>query len=239
MTAPTRESQLATTFVDLADTLVADYDVVDVLQTLVEQTTHILEAADAGILLPDASGELEVVASTSERSHLISLLQLRADEGPCVDAYSTGTIVVVDDIASTHDRWPSFAAGAAAVGYQSMYAIPMRLREETIGSLNLFSERVGPMRETDTVIARALADVATIGILQQRAITESDIAQKQLQRALDSRILIEQAKGVLSQTEDIQMDEAFTLLRDRARTGGRRLSDVAQEVITAAGRRSR
>lgn len=237
MTAQTREAQLAHTFVTLADTLVADYDIVDVLQTLVEQSSRILEAADAGILLPNASGELEVVASTSERSHLISLLQLRADEGPCVDAYTSGKVVSVDNIAATYARWPSFATAAEAVGYQSMYAIPMRLRTETIGSLNLFSDRAGPMPSADTTIARALADVATISILQERALRESDIAREQLQRALDSRVLIEQAKGVLAHTERIEMDEAFAMLRSRARSSGRRLSLVAQEIIDAASAR--
>ena len=237
MTAPTREALLANTFVTLADILVDDYDIVDVLHTLVEQTTGILDASDAGILLPNGAGELEVVASTNERSHLIGLLQLKADEGPCVDAFMTGKIVAVDNIAATYARWPTFATAAARVDYQSMYAIPMRLRNETIGSLNLFSDRAGPMDDSDTSVARALADVATIGILQERAIREAGIAREQLQRALDSRVLIEQAKGVLSQTEDIDMDAAFTLLRDRARRSGRRLSVVAQETIDAAGMR--
>ena len=234
MTTQTREARLAHTFVTLADTLVADYDIVDVLQTLVEQASGILEASDAGILIPNAVGDLEVLASTSERSQLISLLQLRVDEGPCVDAYNSGNIVAVDNIASTYARWPQFATSAAAVGYQAMYAIPMRLRDETIGSLNLFSDRVGPMPSADTTIARALTDVATISILQERALREADIAREQLQRALDSRVLIEQAKGVLSHLEQIAMDEAFALLRHRARSSGRRLSVVAREVIDAA-----
>lgn len=234
MAAQTREAQLAHTFVTLADTLVADYDIVDVLQTLVEQTAVILESADAGILIPNSHGDLEVVASTSERSQLISLLQLRVDEGPCVDAYATGKIIAVDNIASTYARWPAFAESAAAVGYQAMYAIPMRLRNETIGSLNLFTDRVGPMPSADTTIARALTDVATISILQERALRESDIARDQLQRALDSRVLIEQAKGVLAHLEQVEMDEAFALLRSRARSSGRHLSVVAQEVIDAA-----
>lgn len=234
MIAQTREAQLAQTFVSLADTLVHDYDMVDVLQTLVEQTSHIVEAADAGILLPSASGHLEVVASTSERSQLVSLLQLRVDEGPCVDAYETGTIVSVDDIAATAGRWPSFATGAASVGYHAMYAIPMRFHDDVIGSLNLFSDRRGPLPETDLTIARALTDIATISIIQERALRDANIAQEQLQRALDSRVVIEQAKGVLSHREQVDMDEAFRLLRSRARNSGRLLSVVAQEVIDSA-----
>ncbi|MCS5721822.1 GAF and ANTAR domain-containing protein [Herbiconiux sp. CPCC 203407] len=237
MTGQTREAQLAETFVDLADTLVADFDVVDLLHVLVERTVHILDAADAGILLPNGDGVLEVIASTSERSHLIGLLQLDAHEGPCVDAYTSGTIVAVDNIASTYARWPTFATDASTLGYQSMYAIPMRLRHETIGSLNLFSDRTGPLDPKDTTTARALADVATIGILQERAIREADIAREQLQHALNSRVVIEQAKGVLAHTESLDMHDAFALLRDRARRTGRRLSDVAQEVIDAASLR--
>ena len=234
MTTESREMQLARTFVTLTDILVADYDIVDVLQTLVEQTSSIFDAADAGILLPDSTGTLEVVASTSERSHLISLLQLRADEGPCLDAYLSGQIVSVEDIAATYARWPSFATAAGEVDYQSMYAIPMRLRDETIGSLNLFSDRAGPLPSADTTIAKALADVATISILQARALRESDIAREQLQRALDSRVLVEQAKGVLAHLLRIGMDEAFAVLRNRARDSRRRLSVVAQEVIDSA-----
>lgn len=234
MSANIREAHLSQTFVTLADTLVADYDMIDVLQTLVEQTSRILEAADAGILLPNDSGHLEVVASTSERSHLVSLLQLRADEGPCVDAYANGTPVSIDDIRTTTLRWPTFSASAAAVGYRSMHAIPMQFRGETIGSLNLFSERVGPMPPADITIAKALTDIATVSLTQERALRESNIAREQLQRALESRVLIEQAKGVVSHREQIDMDEAFILLRARARNSGRRLSVIAQEEIDAA-----
>lgn len=237
MTAPTREALLAETFVEIADTLVADYDIVDLLHTLVGRVTSILDAKDAGILLPNAFGTLEVVASTSERSHLIGLLQLDAEEGPCVDAFNTGTIVAVEDIAATYALYPTFATDASSVGYQSMYAIPMRLRDETIGSLNLFSDRTGPMSAEDTAVARSLADVATIGILQERAIREANITRDQLQHALNSRVLIEQAKGVLSQTENVGMDEAFVLLRNRARTSGRRLTVVAEEIVGRASRR--
>lgn len=237
MTAQTHEAQLIETFLDLADTLVADFDIVDLLHTLVERTTLLLEASDAGILLPDSGGTLEVVASTNERSNLIGLLQLKADEGPCVDAFASGRIVAVDNIASTYARWPSFATAAASLNYQSMYAIPMRLRDQTIGSLNLFSERTGPMDPKATATARGLADIATIGILQERAVREATVARQQLQHALDSRVVIEQAKGVLSYVEGIDMHEAFTRLRDSARHSGRRLSVVAQEVIDEAARR--
>ena len=234
MIAQTRDAQVASTFVTLAETLVGDYDMVDVLQTLVEQASGILESADGGILLPNGFGDLEVVASTSERSHLISLLQLRADEGPCVDAYETGEFISVDDIAATTDRWPTFARGAAGLGYRSMCAIPMRFRDQTIGSLNLFSTHDGPLPEADVIIATALAQVATVSILHEGALRDDHLAKDQLERALDSWVVIEQAKGVLAHTEQVDMDEAFALLRTRARDTGRRLSVAAQEIIDTA-----
>lgn len=231
MDTSTREADISQTFVALADTLVTEYDVVDVLQNLIEQTSRILAAADAGILLPAASGDLSVIASTSERTQLVSLLQLKAEEGPCVEAYATGEPVSVDDIRETSSRWPVFASSAASVGFRSMYGIPMKFRGETIGSLNLFSERVGPMPEADVTIGRALTDVATVSLMQERALRESNTVREQLQRALDSRVLIEQAKGVLAQRENVGVDEAFALLRSQARNSGRRLSVVAQEII--------
>jgi hypothetical protein len=229
-----RETQLVDTFVSLADTLVAGYDIVDFMHVLVERSAQIFSAADAGILLPNAAGRLEVVASTSERSHLIGLLQLDADQGPCVEAYETGHVVSVDRIAETYARWPEFATQAAALDYQSMHAIPMRLRDETIGSLNLFSDRLGPLAAEDAVAAQALADVATIGILQERALHEANVAREHLQHALDSRVLIEQAKGVLAYTDNVSVDDAFHVLRQRARNSGRLLSVVAREVIDSA-----
>lgn len=233
----TRERDLVNTFVELADTLVAGFDVVDFMHTLVERCARILHAVDAGILLPSDSGHLEVVASTSERSHLIGLLQLRADEGPCVDAFRTGRVASVERIAETYARWPTFATQAAEVGYQSMHAIPLRLRDETIGSLNLFGDQPGSLSPDDLVAAQGLADIATIGLLQERSLREANVARGQLQRALTSRVLIEQAKGVLAHTANVAIDEAFTMLRDRARRSGRPLSLVAQEVVDSAGPR--
>lgn len=237
MAATTREKELVQTFVELADTLVVGYDVVDLLYRLVTRCARTLDAVDAGILLPDADGTLEVVASTSERSHLISLLQLDEGQGPCVDAYRSGHIVTVDDITATHARWPEFASAAGDLGYQSMHAIPLRLRTETIGSLNLFGDRPGPLVPEDAVAAQGLADIATIGILHERAIRESDIARQQLQHALNSRVVIEQAKGVLAHTDRVDMEEAFQQLLEQARVTGRPLSEVARDVVDTASSR--
>jgi len=227
----TREGQLLETFVTLADTLVADYDVVDLLCTLVDKCASLLDAAAAGIILSAGNGELEVVASTNERSRLVEILQLRAGSGPCVESFTTGRAVAVPDIDAVGEKWPRFRAGALQQGFASMHAVPLRLRATTIGSLNLFWNRTGGLSEADTQTVQALADVATIGILQERAIRESDVVRRQLQHALNSRILIEQAKGVLAYTHDIHMGDAFALIREYARNQSMPLADVAEQIV--------
>jgi transcriptional regulator with GAF, ATPase, and Fis domain len=226
-----RERLLAETFVLVADTLVAGYDVVDLLQTLVERCAEILGAADAGIILADTVGNLEVVASTSESTRLIELMQLRGSGGPCIEAFLTGRPVTIADIAEVEGVWPEFACDARAAGYTAVHSTPMRLRTETIGALNLFRTTSGPLNADDVAATQALADVATIGILQERAFHEADIARQQLQRALDSRVVIEQAKGVIAQIHGLDMDLAFQLLRGHARSTGGRLHEVAQDVV--------
>ncbi|MET1016228.1 GAF and ANTAR domain-containing protein [Leifsonia flava] len=229
-----REHRLVEAFVSLADSMVVGYDIVDLLHTLVEECKDILDATDAGIILADESGVLEVIASTSERSALIGLMQLGAGEGPCVEAYETGETVSVPDIAAIYARWPRFSVEASDLGYASVHAIPLRLRGDTVGSLNLFRDGPGELTDQDAVAARGLADVATVSILHERALRESSIARAQLQHALSSRVIIEQAKGVLSHSENIDMDEAFRRIRESARSSNRRLSDVARDVVDAA-----
>jgi GAF domain-containing protein len=231
MVSRTREAQLAATFVTLADTLVADYDVVELLHTLIDTCAELLDAAGGGITLAAAPGQLEVLASTSEESRLVELMQLRAGQGPCIEAYHSGKVVAVSDVNDIVDIWPLFAHNALAQGFRSVHCIPMQLRGETIGSLNLFRSALGMLPDDDIAVARGLADIATIGILHQRAIHESDVARQQLQLALDSRVLIEQAKGVLAHTHALDMNAAFTLLRSYARQNGIRLQDVARDVV--------
>lgn len=228
----TREHRLVDTFVSLTDTLVADYDVVDLLQTLVDEATKLFDASAAGILLVNDDQVLEVVASTSERSTFIGLLQLNAGEGPCVEAFATGRAVSVVDVAEMQRRWPLFAAASRESGYASVHSIPLRLRDTTLGSMNLFRETEGALNEDDARAAQALTDVATISILQQRVVEHATIAQDQLQRALDSRVVIEQAKGFLAHTRQVDMDEAFRILRDHARSHRAPLGDVARAVIS-------
>ncbi len=234
MTALTREHQLLGTFVTLADSLVDDFDVVDVLQHLVEECISLFDASAAGILLLSPTSQLEVIVSTSERSELVELMQLKVGAGPCVEAATTGEVVSVDDIDQIADRWPAFAADARASGFSSIHAIPLRLRDSTLGSLNLLLDEPGALNAADAAAAQALADIATISILQQRLVEESELAQAQLQRALDSRVVIEQAKGYLAQRQNIDMDEAFARIRSHARSTQTRIGVVAADVI--AGR---
>lgn len=232
MGSDTREKRLTAAFVTLADTLVADYDVVDLLQTLVDTCADLLDASAAGIMLADQNGELAVVASTSERSRLVEMMQLSSGFGPCVECFTTGTSVTVSDVDELGERWPGFREAALEQGFHSVHGVPLRLRGVVIGTLNLFRSQTGELSREDMAVAQGLADVATIGILQERALREADVARDQLQHALDSRVLIEQAKGVVAHMRGVDMDEAFRSLRDYARSNNLNLRDVAQLVVT-------
>lgn len=226
-----RETRLLHAFVDLADTLVDDYDIVDVLHQLVESCVDLFDATAAGLLLSDQRGGLELLASSSEQSRLLELFQLQADEGPCLDCFRTGEPVSAPDIGAESTRWPRFSAQAVDQGFLAVHAVPLRLRGQTIGALNLFAIRVGPMHPQDLRVARALADTATIGILQERAIHRGEVLTEQLQAALNNRITIEQAKGVLAHAGDLDMSEAFQLLRRYGRANSTRLSEIAHRVV--------
>ncbi|MGO4595658.1 ANTAR domain-containing protein [Leifsonia sp. 2TAF2] len=230
MTA-TREQQLVRAFAVLADTMVDDYDVVDLLQTLVETCNDLLGTTASGVLLADDNDELDVVASTSEASRLVEVMQLSASAGPCIESFQTGRVVSVPDISRSPEEWSKFRAKALDLGFNAVDAVPMRLRDHTIGTLNLLRAETGELPEDDLIAARAFADVATIGILHERTLAESSRVRQQLQTALDSRVLIEQAKGVVAYTRRISVEEAFTVIREYARSHQARLSVVAQAII--------
>jgi hypothetical protein len=225
--------RLSETFVELADSLVDDFDVIDFLHVLAIRCTQLLDVSAAGVLLADASGQLRVMAASSEQVRLLELFQLQNDQGPCLDCFRSGRPVNVAELSAVESRWPRFAAQARQHGFGAVQALPMRLRQNVIGALNLFSHPPG-LDHADTQIAQALADVATIGLLQHRAHRQSDTVVLQLQTALNSRVLIEQAKGILAERLGIDMDAAFTTLRGHARSHGRHLSDLAQAVIAGA-----
>lgn len=231
MVTSTRAERVSAAFVKIADTLVDDYDVLDLLHALVEESIGILNATAAGLLLVDQYGELQVLASTSEESQLVEVLQREAGAGPCVEAFQTGKVVTVDNIADLGDRWPDFKQAALSRGFHSVHAIPMRIRGRTIGALNLFSVNAGALSSEDAAIGQALADVATISILQERAVREAGVINDQLQRALTSRILIEQAKGVVAQLSNVDMHESFTRIRNHARRNHLTLHDTATQIV--------
>ncbi len=226
-----RETMLARTFVELADTLVADFDVVELQTLLTDRCVEVLDVGAAGLMLVAPGGELRVVASSSEALRVLELFELQAQEGPCLDCYRTGLAVVSQDLAADDGRWPQFAPEALASGFRSVHALPLRLRGTVVGALNLFHVEPGEMVEADVDAAQALADVATIAILQHRAVLEAQVVNDQLHHALNSRVVIEQAKGMVAERDGSTMEEAFSKLRSHARNNNLRLVDVAHQVI--------
>jgi GAF domain-containing protein len=229
-----RETLLARTFVDVSDTLVADFDVLDFLAVLAERCVELLGVTEAGLMLADSDGVLKVAASSSDAMKLLELFELQHDDGPCVDCFRTKAPVRQDDLQEAVTRWPRFAPEAIAAGFTSVYALPMRLRDQVIGSLNLLRANPGHLDGDELIVAQALADVATIGILQHRAARESRLVAEQLEYALKSRIVIEQAKGVLSASANVDMDTAFAGMRGYARSHNQRLADVAAEIANGS-----
>jgi GAF domain-containing protein len=231
MRGATREGLLAQTFVDLVDTLVDDFDVVDLLTLVTDRCVEVLDVSAAGLMLVAPEGDLRVVAFSSEAVRIVELFELQSEEGPCLDAYRSGVSIVNQDLSIVDTRWPRFAPVALDAGFRSVHALPMRLRGDVIGALNLFRAEEGDLDELDVVAAQALADVATIAILHHRAASEAQLVNEQLTHALNSRIVIEQAKGMLAERTGLNMEEAFSRLRKYARDHNLRLVDVALAVV--------
>jgi GAF domain-containing protein len=225
-----RETALASTLVELADTLVADFDVVELLTLLADRCVEVLDIGAAGLMLAGDEG-LRVVASSSETMRVLELFEIQAQQGPCLDCYRTGAPVVNQDLATGSERWPQFTAEALAAGFRSVHALPMRLRGSVIGALNLFHVEPGSLHPSDVDAAQAFADVATIAILQHRASSEAYALNDQLSRALNTRIVIEQAKGMIAERRGLDMARAFTTLRRHARNHNLRLADLAADII--------
>jgi len=225
-----REAQLARAFVRLADTLAGDFDVVDFLHGLSDDSVQILDAEAAGVMLADARGGLRLVASSDERMRLLEIFELQDEQGPCVDAFSTGQPVQAG-AADSRARWPEFAPHAFEAGFRMMCAVPLRLRRDVIGALNLFRGSDELFNEAELDIAKAMGEIAAIGLIQERALRERTLLTEQLQSALNSRIIVEQAKGMLAEYLAVSMDDAFQLLRTFSRDHNRKLSIVARDVI--------
>jgi GAF domain-containing protein len=221
---------LSETFVELTDTMVADFDIIDFLHVLTRRSVELLDVSAAGLLLADPRGELRVVAASSEAARLLELFQLQSDQGPCLDCFRSGQPVTAADL-SADRRWPRFADAAGQAGFHAVQALPMRLRDQVIGALNLFRGTPGAFGADSVSVGQALADVATISLLQERSMRRRDTLNEQLQTALNSRVVIEQAKGKLAERLGIDVNQAFTLLRDQARNRNQRLSDLARAFV--------
>ena len=223
---------LSDTFVELADTMVADFDVIDFLHMLTDRSVLLLAASAAGVMLADPRGELRVAAASTDEAGLLELFQLQNDQGPCLECFRTGRPVTASDLAGPAPRWPRFAQAAAQAGFATVEALPMRLRDQVIGALNLFRAQAGTFDPADVRVGQALADVATIGLLHERNVRRREAVAEQLQAALNSRVVIEQAKGKLAERLSIDMDRAFTMLRDYSRNTNQHLTDVARDFVT-------
>jgi len=226
-----REQAVAAALVELADTLVVDFDVADFLHTLSARCVELLDVNAAGVMVTDQRGRLRVMATSSERAHLLELFEVESAEGPCVACFDSGQPVSDTNLRVVDPRWASFSQRAGEAGFSAVHAMPMRLRDDVIGVLNLFSVQTGALTAADTFLGQALANVTTIGLLQQRAIHHREVVAEQLQGALNSRVVIEQAKGVLFERLNVDMHEGFEVLRTYARRTNRRLTDVARDVI--------
>jgi GAF domain-containing protein len=215
--------------VELADTLVDDFDVVELLTLLSDRCVDVLDVAAAGIMLMSPDGDLRVMASSSEAMRVLEVFEEQSNEGPCPDCYRSGEPIVNQKL-EAGGRWPQFAPKAIEAGFQSVHALPMRLRGVTIGALNLFRVDAGEMRDADVIAAQAFADIATIAILQNRAAAHAQLVNEQLAQALNTRVVIEQAKGVVSERAGLDMEQAFARLRCHARNHNLLLADVANDV---------
>jgi transcriptional regulator with GAF, ATPase, and Fis domain len=223
--------KLAQTFVELADNLIDDFDALELLTVLVERSVDVLGVAASGLLLADGQDQMHLAASSAESARLLELFQIQNDEGPCLECYRSGQPVSVGSMQEARARWPRFAEAASRAGFVGVLALPLRLRGQVIGALNLF-DADGVLADPRThPVAQAMADVATIAILQERLGKQQEVLNEQLQSALTSRVVIEQAKGVLAARLDIEMEEAFEQLRKRSRDDRRRLVEVAEEVV--------
>lgn len=230
-TGLTRERRLVETFVQLADTLVEDFDVVDFFSLLAERVVELRMASEVGILLADETGDLKFIAASAERAQMLELFQVQYREGPCQDCYSTGTPVSADDLEAASDRWPQFAPRAVSAGFRSVQAVPLRLRGTILGAFNVFVNEPGGIDPDLEPVVQAMADVATIGLLQQRELDRAHAVEGQLQQALHTRVGIEQAKGIVSERLNIEMDAAFNLLRSYSRNHNTRLHDAARDIV--------
>lgn len=233
MTETPRETRVLAAVVTLVDSLLRDFDVVELLTELTEHCAQLLDVSSAGLLLADPRGQLHLMAATSEQTQELELFQLQADEGPCLDCFASGKQTSVADISAAAQRWPRFAAAAAEAGFASVHAVPMRAAGSVLGALGLFGSRVGELNEADLLVAQTLAHIACVAILQEHSPTPASVIPH-LRAALTSRVLVEQAKGYLSESLEVSVAEAFGLLRRHALANQTHLTELSRQLITHA-----
>lgn len=232
--AAARENGLTEVFVSIAESLAVGYDLMDLYSGLTADCARILDVGSAGLVLADAGGVLHVMAASSERARDLECFQVQCAEGPCLDSYRTGTAVLVPDLAAARTQWPTFATVAVEAGFASVHAIPMRLQGTVLGSLNLFDTRSGPLNGPDLRLAQAFAHVASLALVAGKAAADSAALAGQLQTALDSRVVLEQAKGIVSEFGRVDVDDAFKALRRYSRDNNLPLSALAAAVVRRA-----
>lgn len=229
--AERRERDVLRAFVELSTELVNDYDMLEMLANLTTHCVSLLDVGSAGLLLANDRGVLHLAAASSERTQQLELFQLQRDEGPCLDCYRDGVAVSVPDLEAERERWPQFSTVALDAGFKSVHAVPMRLRGDTLGGLGLFGDRVGTLDDNDLDLAQALAHVACVAIVNEKSAADRTSVNTQLQHALTSRIVLEQAKGVIAHSGNLEIDDAFNILRRYARENGLKLSAVAADLV--------
>jgi GAF domain-containing protein len=229
-----REKDVTQAFVALASSLVTGHDVVDLLNDLVTDCAALLDVASAGLLLADGHSVLHVLAASSQRTHHLEVFQVQREEGPCLDCYRDAAPVSVPDLEQMSDRWPQFVKAARMAGFASVHALPMRMRDQTLGALGLFGTTAGALNDEDLMLGQALADVASVALIQDKVAADRTAVNEQLQTALTSRVVIEQAKGVMAQQGNLDMAEAFAVLRRYSRDHNLRLTDVAAATVSRA-----
>jgi GAF domain-containing protein len=230
MTEP-RETQVLEAVVTLVDSLLDDFDVVDLLTELTERSIQLLDVHSAGLLLADPGGRLHLMAATSESARDLELFQLQADEGPCLDCFATGHPLSIADVRAVTQRWPRFAVAADDAGFSSVHAVPMRAGKTVLGAMGLFGSHVGELNEADQLVGQTLTHIACVAILQERSPTEATVLPR-LQNALESRVAVEQAKGFLRERLDVSVETAFTLLRRYGRTHDEHMTAVARRLMS-------
>jgi len=227
----TPDSQMTTTMVELADCLVDDFDVVDLLTSLSDRCVEALDVQAAGVMLVSPGGDLRVIASSSAVMRGLELFEEQSEEGPCQECYLTGRPVLNTRLAAVGDRWPQFAPQALDAGFRSAHAFPMHLRHLTIGALSLFRTDEGELEADEVALARGFADIATLAVVQHRAATDVGLLNERLSVAVNDRITIEQAKGVVAERTGVDLDQTFIRLRNHASVHDARLVDVARDIV--------